>query len=278
MNDINAWRSGQRARLSSFYDALVAIISAEPAFRSAMLTSLESGFAIRTSTKGECVTLHLVGDWIELDLAEANRAFHDERLARWRKEIAIQRSTVPLETDAHVVHMHLHAIHGDRLASYMALPIPRPTHLALFDELRIDRVSLALLLAAFPDALPTPAEASDDARKAAAEEIIRGRHHLTFMPGFRLTGNDISIDQKLDAMILAGPRLTIMKKDSDTADAGYLLEPGDRLAKAIQHPLLDKADLRIVEISYYADRIVLTLDRFYARNMMVLEPCAQAKK
>lgn len=277
MSDINAWRAQERESLYEVLDQLEHIGSLPRAERTAPVEDLRQILAAGVQQKGECLSIKLATDWIELDLAEANASFHAERFKRWRREAGYKTSKPGLETDALVIQLHLKRLHGaEVLMKDLRNPIPERLPIRWLDRVHTDWLSLELMIKdawKIDESLYLPDGADLEAKVALAEQLIVKARHLSQFEGLTLEGNEILINRTLASVTFNYRWVTIEKEVPDVIAAGLAGRPlssavggqGDvfdavTIAKATRHETAGK------------HKLTLETDRLHARNMITLNP------
>lgn len=276
MTSIDNWRAQERETISEFYGEVEKLVLTPKGERSASIAALEAALGVPAIKDGDTCHFRLATDWLELDLDEANRQFHAERIARWRSEINVVDADGPLEADAHVTHFHLKRIHGDRLSTLIGGKVPEHVPLRLFDDIQIDRVTLALLTrqaSTIDEALYCPPNATLDQQIEIAEQALNRARHISAFKGLIVDGNDLTINTMLDDVTITYNYFNFRR---EVPEALLQSLPGRPLADAIEIDGLADSGLSIVkatggEKSGVAS-VTIETDRFAKSQMVTLNP------
>lgn len=199
---IDTWRAQERPELEALYAELETLCLAEDAEAKESLAAVSERLGIEiqpSQLKERVIHIRVADDWIELsrdpELAEFNR----DRFARWRSEIAQDTADDVLETDAHVMHMHLKRLHGDRLKSLLINSMPRLSAFAMLDEVLVDKLTLHLMRPTI-ERLSGETAATCDVQAALLEKILASLAYRGALEHCTFRGNEIVINKTIDGV------------------------------------------------------------------------------
>ncbi|MAM37759.1 MAG: hypothetical protein CL949_04510 [Erythrobacter sp.] len=275
MTDIIACRAAQRSNLNAIYDLIAKLVDADEGDRLAHAAEIEKRLGVRGHKAKDFVQFRLATDWISLLLEEGSRSFHHERLDRWREELMSDVSDGPLETDSHVIHLHLLGIHGHKLEDLLGGPLPKHTPLRLFDRLHTDIITLSILVnlanrtGTFPNC-----DASAPIEKCieTAELFLGTIAHLSAVEGLIVDGDTILINAAFGEANITHQWIRFSR---DIPDGILSSLEGRTLSRAVEIAGLIPTGLKIEEARRSSDNdetIILKTNRFAPENCFVLNP------
>lgn len=279
MTDIDTWRAQEREALTNVIGQMEQLVSLPATERTGVIEALRHELAAGIHVTGDCVSIRLATDWIELDLAEENASFHADRFKRWRREIGFKKAKPGLETDCLVIQIHLKRLHGDRLTAELRNPIPESLPIRWLDCVQIDRVSLELMIRdawKVDESLYLPEDADLDKKIAFAEELIVKARHLSQFSGLSLEGNTILVNRTFEGVTFNYRWVTIEKDVPEVVAAGLV---GKSLGSAVGTRSNAFAAVTITKASRHEangkHKLTLETDRLDQRRMIALKPSRQ---
>lgn len=275
---INTWRRQERTALLSLYDQFDALIRSAAGTRKPILDTI--GYLLKThvavGAEHSIMWSFKVGDdWIEVSADPEQIEFQTQRLARWRDEVGLEDADRELETDQHVMHMHLVKLYGDDLATLLKPGLPSRLAFGLLDEVLIDSLSLyALVRATNPDLVAAPQEAQVE----HLSKLLARMRHRGEMVGAQFRGNEIIVNGNLGDVSMTEQYLSFTRHLPEAMAPAMLGLP---LCAVIDFEGFSDLDLQIksVRASSIKDdddktRVVLETNRLDDAFMIGLNPAA----